>query len=124
MRLLLDTHVYIWWHEDSPRLKPELRGQIARAQLAHVSIVSAWEATIKASLDRLRIPESFEVSIDESGFRKLNLEFRHVERSLTLPWHHRDPFDRMLICQAMVENLTLVTGDRRIAPYGVPVIWA
>jgi len=124
LRLLLDTHVYVWWHAGGARLGRATRQAITGADGAYVSIVSAWEATIKASLERLRFPESFETSIDESGFRQLPLAIRHVERLLELPQHHRDPFDRMLICQAMAEGLTLVTGDRRLAPCGVPIIWA
>lgn len=78
---------------------------------------------IKFSLDRLRIPESFEVSIHESGFRKLDLSFRHVEHLRALPLRHRDPFDRFLICQALAEGLTLVPAHRRLAPNGRPIIW-
>jgi len=124
VRLLLDTHAYIWWQADDARLGPATRRLITQAERAFISIVSAWKATIKASLDRLTIPEPFETSIDASGFEKLDLTFRHVEELRALPRHHQDPFDRMLICQARVEGLTLVSQDRRFAPYGLSVIWA
>jgi PIN domain nuclease of toxin-antitoxin system len=89
-----------------------------------VSVASAWEAAIKVALGRLRLPESFARGIAGSGFQALPITFEHAERISSLSPHHGDPFDRMLIAQAQAEGLTLVTRDRRLESYGVPVIWA
>jgi PIN domain nuclease of toxin-antitoxin system len=84
---------------------------------------SAWEAAIKIALCKLRLPESFEAGVVASRFDKLPIDFSHAEAVTALPRHHNDPFDRMLIVQAMSERLTLVTHDRRFAPYGIDVVW-
>lgn len=89
-----------------------------------VSLASAWEIAIKRSTRRLAIEESVEDGIADAGFEPLPISFRHVERVATLPLHHRDPFDRMLVAQALDAGLTLVTHDRQLAPYGVPILWA
>lgn len=122
--LLLDTHVFLWWQFDLPRLGAPAREAITKAPDTFVSIASAWEAAIKAGLGRLKIPESFASSIEANGFRALPITFEHTERITALPRHHGDPFDRMLVAQAQAEGLILVTGDRHFAAYGVPVIWA
>jgi PIN domain nuclease of toxin-antitoxin system len=121
--ILLDTHVAIWWLENSPRLREEAREAIAGADVAYVSVVSAWEVAIKLSVDKLRIPGSFETAIDASGFSKLPLTFAHAAAVAELPFHHRDPFDRMLIVQARQETLTIVTADRKFEPYDAAVLW-
>ena len=122
--LLLDTHVFLWWRARDPRLRDAVRGAVGLAPLVAVSAASAWEAAIKASLGKLRLASSFEEGAVASGFTPLAISFRHAELAGGLPLHHRDPFDRMLIAQAMSEGLTLVTADRRLEPYGVPVLWA
>ena len=122
-QLLLDTHVFIWWRENSPRLGDDARRRIRSASVVFVSVASAWEAAIKIALGRLRLPESFEAGVVASRFDKLWIDFSHAEVVATLPHHHKDPFDRMLIAQAMSERLTLVTHDRRFGPYGIDVVW-
>jgi PIN domain nuclease of toxin-antitoxin system len=122
-RLLLDTHVFLWWRIDDRRLVDEAREAIAKAALVFVSAASAWEAEIKAALGKLEIPEPFEAGAADSGFDTLAIGFTHARAAAHLPLHHTDPFDRMLIAQAAIESLTLVTHDRRIEPYGVPVLW-
>ena len=122
-QLLLDTHVFIWWRENSPRLGDDARGRIRSASVVFVSVSSAWEAAIKTGLGKLRLPESFEAGVVASRFDKLPIAFSHAEAVATLPRHHNDPFDRMLIAQAITERLTLVTHDRRFAPYGIDVVW-
>lgn len=121
--LLLDTHVFLWWREASPRLTLDVREVIAGADAVFVSAASAWEAAIKQALGRLRIPDRFAVGVEESGFQQLVVSFDHAERAGALPPHHRDPFDRMLVAQALAERLTLVTHDRRFEPYGARVLW-
>lgn len=123
MNLLLDTHVFIWWRTNEPRLARTAREAIAEADEVFVSIASAWEAAIKMSLGRLRLDDRFSAGVEASGFGPLPVTFDHVERVVSLPFHHRDPFDRTLIAQALVENLTIVTGDRRFEPYEVSVVW-
>lgn len=124
MRLLLDTHVFLWWRENSPRLGAEARRAIASAELVYVSGASAWEIAIKIGKGKLRLKESIEIGVEASQFTKLAVQVRHAAAVQGLEPHTSDPFDRMLIAQAKVERLVLVTADRRFAPYGVPVLWA
>jgi PIN domain nuclease of toxin-antitoxin system len=123
-RLLLDTHVFLWWRGEPSRLTAEARSRVATADIAFVSAASAWEATIKASLGRLELPDTFEAGVVASGFEKLLITFAHAELAAALPAHHRDPFDRMLVAQAQAEGLTLVTHDRLLEPYDVEILWA
>ena len=123
MKLLLDTHVFLWWRENNPRLSREARKAIATAELVFVSAASAWEIAIKSGTGRLRLDGSVEDWVEASGFTRLPVHFRHAAALAGLPAHHRDPFDRMLIAQASTEGLVLVTGDRRFEQYGAPVIW-
>jgi PIN domain nuclease of toxin-antitoxin system len=122
--LLLDTHVFLWWRAASPRLAPDARDAIAAADVVFVSAASAWEAAIKQALGRLRLPDRFAAGVEESGFEQLVVTFDHAERAGTLPPHHADPFDRMLVAQALAEGLTLVTHDRRLEPYEADILWA
>lgn len=123
MRLLLDTHVFLWWRENSPRLTANARGAIERADLAFVSAASAWEVAVKVGLGKLSIPGPFEAAVEQSGFDRLPVEFHHAAAVTSLPRHHADPFDRMLVAQALTEGLTLVTHDRKLEAYGIPVLW-
>jgi len=123
VRLLLDTHVFLWWRDDSRKLRPPARRAIAEAQLVFVSAATAWEAAIKAALGRLQIPDTIEAGVVDSGFEKLPISFSHAESAAHLPPHHADPFDRMLVAQARAEGLTLVTHDRRLAPYAIEILW-
>ncbi len=123
MRLLLDTHVFLWWRADHPELQRASRTAIARADVVYVSAASAWEVAIKSALGKLRIPGPIAAAVDASEFERLPIAFEHVEEVTSLATHHSDPFDRMLIAQATVERLTLVTRDRQFEPYGIPVIW-
>ena len=121
MNVLLDTHVLIWWDEGR-RIAAEARQAIEEADSVYVSAVSAWEVAIKTGLGRLRPTRTVEEAASESGFLELPVTFRHAERVTRLPPHHRDPFDRMLVAQAAVEELTLVTRDPVFARYGVALI--
>lgn len=123
MNVLLDTHVLIWWDEGR-RLAAEARRAIADADNVYVSAASAWEVAIKTALGRLRPTRTVEQAAQESGFVELPVTFRHAERVGRLPAHHRDPFDRVLIAQAEVEGLTVVTRDAMFGRYGVEVIEA
>lgn len=88
-----------------------------------MSVASAWEAAIKIALGKLKLPQSFEAGVIASRFDKLPITFRHAEVVATLPRHHSDPFDRMLVAQALSERLALVTHHRRLAPDSVELIW-
>jgi len=123
-RLLLDTHVFLWWRSEPDRLTSDAHVAIAEADLVFVSAASAWEAAIKSALGKLRLPDTIETGVEESGFEKLPVTFGHAEHTVHLPHHHRDPFDRILVAQAQIESLTLVTHDRQIEPYDVPVLWS
>jgi PIN domain nuclease of toxin-antitoxin system len=122
-RLLLDTHIFLWWRGEPSRLTAEARSRIATADIVFVSAASAWEAAIKVSLGRLELPDTVEAGVVDSGFEKLLITFAHAEHAAALPAHHRDPFDRMLVAQAQAEGLTLVTRDRLLEPYDVEILW-
>jgi PIN domain nuclease of toxin-antitoxin system len=123
VNLLLDTHVLIWWDEGR-RLTEAARRAIEAADSVYVSAASAWEVAIKVGLGRLRPARTVEQATEESGFLELPVSFRHAERVAGLPPHHRDPFDRLLIAQAEVEGLTLVTRDPVFGRYAVERIEA
>jgi PIN domain nuclease of toxin-antitoxin system len=122
MRLLVDTQVFLWVLADSKRLTAPSRSIIEAAEVRLVSLVSAWEVAIKAGLGKIMLPAPFEPAIAANGFEPLLISFAHVAAVEHLPDHHRDPFDRLLIAQALVERLTLISADRRFTAYGVPLI--
>jgi PIN domain nuclease of toxin-antitoxin system len=122
VRLLLDTHVFLWWREASERLGPDSVEAISKAEAVFVSAATAWEVAIKVALGKLRLPGPLEPAVEESRFDKLPITFAHAAAVAALSPLHRDPFDRMLIAQAVVEQLTLVTHDRRFELYGVPIL--
>jgi PIN domain nuclease of toxin-antitoxin system len=122
VRLLLDTNVLIRWHRDE--LRPAAVHLVQRAAVVIVSSVSAWEIGIKHALGKLDFPDRVEDILPQYGFVELAATARHGDLLRDLPQHHRDPFDRFLIVQAMDEGLTILTSDRRFEPYRVPVVWA
>ena len=123
MSILLDTHVVLWWQRDDRRLNQAARRAIERADVVWVSAVSGWEVAIKAALGRLRLTEPFGVLLAADDFTELPLTLAHADALAALPRHHVDPFDRVLVAQARVEGATLVSHDRALAPYGVPMLW-
>ena len=126
MNLLLDTHVLIWWLQDSDKLGRRARHAILRpGAVVFISAVCIWEISIKSALGRLKIKEPLGKCIPElaaSGFHHLPINFEHALAVRDLPPHHNDPFDRMLIAQAQCEDLTLMTADFAITPYDVRTI--
>jgi PIN domain nuclease of toxin-antitoxin system len=118
MRLLLDTHTFLWWLANAPQLGPKARNVIADGKNeVLISAASIWEIGIKKSLGKLRAPEHLDELIERRGFAGLPIGLAHAELAGRLPPHHRDPFDRMLVAQAITEGLAVVTADPRIALY-------
>ena len=125
MRLLLDTHTFLWWVSDWREIAEPAREVIADPNNeVFVSAVSGWEIGIKKARGRLVAPDNLAAVVEEKRFEHLPLTFDHAERAATLPPRHRDPFDRMLIAQAQAEGLTLVTRDSRIPLYDVSTMSA
>jgi PIN domain nuclease of toxin-antitoxin system len=119
MRLLLDTHVFIWSVMDSRQLKAATRGLLASAEVVYVSAASIWEIAIKTRLGKMTgEAEAFAAAIDASGFQELAVTAKHAAAVAKLPLHHSDPFDRLLLAQAFLEPLRLVTADKALVVYG------
>jgi PIN domain nuclease of toxin-antitoxin system len=123
VRLLLDTHVLIWW-DAGARLSKRAGEAIRAADQVYVSAVSSWEIAVKTSLGRIETTREVGAAVSESGFEELPLRLSHTQTLRGLPPHHRDPFDRMLVAQAISEGLTLVTRDRALDDYGTGLIRA
>ena len=120
MRLLLDTHVVLWSLTEPQKLRGETREALEDAQNdVFVSAVSGWEIAVKRALGKLEAPDDLEAGVRQQGFLPLHLTFLHAEQAGALPPHHGDPFDRMLVAQAQVEGLVVVTRDARIPLYGI-----
>jgi PIN domain nuclease of toxin-antitoxin system len=127
MKLLLDTHVFIWMHGDPDRLSARARDLLVDADTElHLSVVSAWELGIKIARERLTLPEPLDEYVMSRARRArmslLSIDLVHVLEAVTLPLHHGDPFDRMLVAQARTESLTLLTADPLIARYDVELV--
>jgi PIN domain nuclease of toxin-antitoxin system len=122
MRLLLDSHVFLWWKSADPRLSSAMQRAIVEAEAVYVSAATAWELGLKVSLGKLRLPEAVEDGVGAAGFLELPVHFRHTRDAVALPPHHHDPFDRILVAQARCEGLTPMTHDDRIPRYDVAVL--
>jgi PIN domain nuclease of toxin-antitoxin system len=124
VRLLLDTHALLWWLADEG-LNDRAREAIADpANLVAVSAASAWEISIKKALGKLAVPDDLEQQVQAGGLVPLPIGIAHGIAAGRLPRHHDDPFDRMLIAQALAEGLTIVTRDKRFDNYGVALLAA
>jgi PIN domain nuclease of toxin-antitoxin system len=121
VKLLLDTNALIRWHAGT--LKRPAVEAVQKADLVAVSAVSAWEIAIKRALGKLTFRDTVEAVTDGYGFLPLPVTLRHADLLQNLPAHHSDPFDRLLIAQALEEGLTIVTSDHAFEPYRVPVVW-
>jgi PIN domain nuclease of toxin-antitoxin system len=119
VRLLLDSHVALWWLAGDPSISTGCRREIEDADEVLVSVVTPWELGIKRSLGKIAYPDGLVGAIRSSGFRLLAVEPDHAERAPALPPHHRDPFDRMLVAQAQLEALVLVSADKSLVPYDI-----
>ena len=122
MNLLLDSHAILWFAAGSARLHADARRAIENADRAYVSSASIWELSVKHAAGRLVAPDDLAADLRELGFVELALGWEHARVAATLPMHHSDPFDRMLVAQAIVEGLTIVTRDPMIVRYRVPTL--
>lgn len=128
MRLLLDTHAFLWFCQGSVRLSATAKNAIQDASNeCFVSHSSAWEIAIKVSLNKLQLDVPYEVlfptSVVLNGFHVLEQRIEHYQALISLPFHHRDPFDRILIAQSLQDGLTIVTCDPHFSDYNVPTLW-
>lgn len=128
MRLLLDTHAFLWWVADSPKLSSAAREAIRDPKSeCLVSLASCWEIAIKQSLGKLKLPVPLDhfipAQMAANSFQQMDIDFRHVALIAVLPFHHRDPFDRLLAAQAVTEDLTLVSADPMFDAYRVQRLW-
>ena len=128
MKLLLDTHALIWFLDDDPALSATAKSAIeAPANHKFVSMATCWEMSIKASRKKLTLVEPVAVylgrKLPANGFDLLDISFAHATAVESLPMHHKDPFDRMLIVQARMEGMPIVSIDAAFDPYGIPRIW-
>ncbi|MER5358652.1 type II toxin-antitoxin system VapC family toxin [Streptomyces sp. NPDC002785] len=122
MKMLLDTHVVLWWLDDSPELTDEVKHLLDTEPSVFVSAVTPWEIAIKQSLGKLEGPGDLAERVRDSQFASLPVTAGHGVRACRLPAHHRDPFDRILIAQAQTEGMTILTRDKWIPSYDVQVM--
>jgi PIN domain nuclease of toxin-antitoxin system len=122
VRLLVDSHVALWWLAADDSLGPICGAQLQAADEVFFSAVTPWELGIKRSLGKLAYPDGLVGELSAAGFVGLAISVAHAELAPGLPPHHRDPFDRMLVAQAQLESLVLVTADRSLRPYDVEII--
>ena len=119
MNLLLDAHVFLWFVIQSPRLSKTIYHQIETTPVVYISAASLWEIVIKIQLNKLAAdPNELAAKIADSGFQELPVSVLHTLALERLPLHHRDPFDRILVAQAQVEHLRMLTCDASLKPYG------
>lgn len=129
MRLLLDTQCWLWWFSQPERLSEDVIEQIAdETNEVWFSVASVWEMGIKVAIGKLPLPEKIDdyvsTRMNQLGARSLQITASHALRVAVLPLHHRDPFDRMLIAQAQIEDMTLVSADSMFNQYEVSLLWA
>ena len=125
MKLLLDTHLVLWWMAGEPSRISEKALAALGSDGAEpiVSVVTVWEAAIKRGLGKLESPPDLLAQLEGAGVRLLPIGARHADLVAVLPLHHRDPFDRLLVAQATVEGLPLVTDDEALRRYEIEVVW-
>jgi PIN domain nuclease of toxin-antitoxin system len=124
LKLLLDTHAALWWLAGDDRFGEATSDRlIDQANQVLLSAAVVWEVAIKRSLGKLEAPDGFASTLLDAGLQPLPVSLDHASAIEQLPWHHRDPFDRMLVAQASIEGAALVSHDAALRPYGVPLVW-
>ncbi len=128
MRLLLDTHTFLWWiNNDSSLSEPARIAVSSQVNECYLSLASCWELAIKTSIGKLQLTKTVDRFIPEeladNDFQLLSIDFRHVAKVETLPFHHRDPFDRLLVAQALIEKMTIISADAVLSEYGIKRLW-
>lgn len=124
MKLLLDTHAALWWWRDDQRLGPEADRRLTdQSDQVLLSAVVIWEVAIKRSIGKLTVPDGLAVTLVGAGAVALPITLEHAAATEELPWHHHDPFDRLLIAQAQVERAAIVSRDPALALYDVSTVW-
>ena len=124
MRLLLDTHAALWWLADDARVGADAERELSDGtNRILLSAAVVWEVAIKRSLEKLQAPADLAATLVGAGAQPLPITLDHAAAVESLPWHHRDPFDRMLIAQALAEGTPIVSQDDRLRQYGVTLVW-
>ena len=124
--ILLDTHILYWFFFEDEKLSNSLKEKIESEKDVYISIVTFWELAIKASIGKIKLPASVSNLMKdciESEFKILPITDAHLDKLSDLPWIHRDPFDRLLICQAQAEGLTFISADENIRKYELDILW-
>jgi len=122
MRLLVDSHVALWWLDGHDALGPRSRDRIERADEVYFSAVTPWELGIKRSLGKISFPDGLSAALTDAGLLPLGISVGDAEAAADLPLHHRDPFDRMLVAQAQLRVLQILSADLALAAYDIDVI--
>jgi len=128
MNILLCTHSFVWWYDERHKLSPRAFAEISnRTNRVFLSVASLWELQIKIQINKFKFTDPLEIVVNEqiktNGFQLLPVNFAHVLELEKLPFHHRDPFDRLLIAQANAEKMILVSSDSKFSAYPVNVLW-
>ena len=124
MKLLLDTHAALWWLSDDERIGDEAARQLTdQTNQVLLSATVVWEVAIKRALGKLEAPEGLVPTLLGAGAQPLPITVDHAAAVESLPWHHRDPFDRLLVAQALAEGAAVVSRDANLEPYGVALVW-
>jgi PIN domain nuclease of toxin-antitoxin system len=124
VKLLLDTHAALWWLADDARIGRDAERELSDdTNRVLLSAAVVWEVAIKRSLGKLKAPADLAQTLLNAGAQPLQVTLEHAAAVEALPWHHRDPFDRLLVSQALTEGAVLVSQDERLQPYGVSLVW-
>ena len=127
-KYLLDTHTLIWWVDDSEKLTLLAREVLSHTEnICYFSLVSSWELAIKSSINKLKLTlpvrDYVTQHLASNDFKQLNITLNHVTKVEKLPWHHRDPFDRLLLAQAIEEDLIIISADKIFDRYDIERLW-
>lgn len=123
MNLLLDTHILLWWLDNNEKLPEKYLKVISNSNnICFISSATIWEISIKSALGKLEIPDNFTDILQDEGFSELPVSWKHAAMVRQLPFHHKDPFDRLIIAQTIVEDFTLLTVDKIIPQYGIKIL--